>query len=292
MVLSSVTVATDQQSASATCFANCVRGLFPWSYKPTADCHIWDDLDFQLIDGVAITKCLASRVRTCAAQCKQEKSSRPGFFFGFLETWHTRPSAAVIRRAYMLGDFFGAVVEVRPEHASDESKTAWSCHAEFGYVKSKARHALISMCRASQKPFQRPHICCARTLWNLHQVLQSRHFPKSYPPLSTSLEHLGGGIFGTLPVVELPSALWAASGLREEITDEQYDQVVKIQRSLKENRLLQLYGDAENLRVTESLKTLRASSSFIDQLHELLQRLADGSVRIFMGPRQRFHSSG
>ncbi|KAI7443195.1 glycosyltransferase family 4 protein [Hortaea werneckii] len=205
----------------------------------------------------------------------------------------------------MLGDFFGAVVEVRPEHASDESKTvretpisgfdwlklsnvawlhqAWSCHAEFGYVKEQGTTCFdLNVSSITEAIPAASYLLCS------HPV---------EPPSGSSIETLPEIIPAPEYVVGAPRRrnIWdfascgaplcslGCFGLREEITDEQYDQVVKIQRSLKENRLLQLYGDAENLRVTESLKTLRASSSFIDQLHELLQRLADGSVRIFMG---------
>ncbi|KAI7265048.1 glycosyltransferase family 4 protein [Hortaea werneckii] len=205
----------------------------------------------------------------------------------------------------MLGDFFGAVVQVRPEHASDESEAvretpisgfdwlklsnvawlqqAWSSHAEFGYAEEQG-----STCFDLNVSSIIKAIPAASRLLCLHSVQ-----PSSDPSIETQLEIIPAPEY----VAGAPKRhnIWefASCGarlcslgcfsLREEITEEQYDQVVKIQRSLKENRLLQLYGDAENLRVAESLKTICASSSFIDQLHQLLQRLADGSVRIFMG---------
>ena len=291
--------------------------LIPIILQADADCQIWDDLDFRLIDGVILQNaCVlsnghrrdffrASRVRTCAAQCKQEKSSRPGFFFGFLETWKTRPSAAVVRRAYMLGDFFGAVVQVRPEQVSDESEAvretpisgfdwlklsnvawlqqAWSSHAEFGYAEEQGTSCFdLNVSSITEA------IPAASHLLSSHPVEPPSSFSiETQPEIIPAPEYVAGApkrhnIWEFASCGARLCSLGCFS-LREEITDEQYDQVVKIQRSLKENRLLQLYGDAENLRVAESLKTICASSSFIDQLHQLLQRLADGSVRIFMG---------
>ncbi|KAI7424007.1 glycosyltransferase family 4 protein [Hortaea werneckii] len=205
----------------------------------------------------------------------------------------------------MLGDFFGAVVQARPEQVSDESEAvretpisgfdwlklsnvawlqqAWSSHAEFGYSEEQG-----TACFDLNVSSIAEAIPAASHLLYSHPV---------EPPSASSVETQPDVVPAPEYVVSAPKRqnIWdfASCGarlcslgcfsLREEITDEQYDQVVKIQRSLKENRLLQLYGDAENLRVAESLKTVCASSSFIDQLHQLLQRLADGSIRIFMG---------
>ncbi|KAI7152996.1 glycosyltransferase family 4 protein [Hortaea werneckii] len=291
--------------------------LIPVILQADADCQIWDDLDFRLIDGVLLQNaCVlpdghrrdffrASRVRICAAQCKQERSSRPGFFFGFLETWSTRPSAAVIRRAYMLGDFFGAVVQVRPEQASDESEAvketpisgfdwlklsnvawlqqAWSSHAEFGHAEERGTTCFDLNLSSIAKAIPAASHLLSSHLVEPASVLSTEEQPEVIP----APEYVVGAPkrpniwdFASCGARLCSSGCFS---LREEITDEQYNQVVKIQRSLKENRLLQLYGDAENLRVAESLKTVCASSSFIDQLHQLLQQLADGSVRIFMG---------
>lgn len=51
-------------------------------------------------------------LRKCLGRCGRQSKARPGFFVGFLELWHVQPSAAVVRRAYKLAEFFGAVIQL------------------------------------------------------------------------------------------------------------------------------------------------------------------------------------
>lgn len=59
----------------------------------------------------------ALALRNTVTKCANERERRPNFFFGMLDLWDVRPSAAVIKRGDKLARHFGAVFSHRPSHA-------------------------------------------------------------------------------------------------------------------------------------------------------------------------------
>ncbi|SPO01406.1 uncharacterized protein DNG_04082 [Cephalotrichum gorgonifer] len=59
----------------------------------------------------------AHPMRTVVTKCAKERERRPGFFFGFLDLWDERPSAAVVKRAEKVAKHFGAVFSHRSARA-------------------------------------------------------------------------------------------------------------------------------------------------------------------------------
>lgn len=59
----------------------------------------------------------ALALRKIVAKCANERERRPNFFFGMLDLWDARPSAAVIKRGDKLARHFGAIFSHRPSHA-------------------------------------------------------------------------------------------------------------------------------------------------------------------------------
>lgn len=286
--------------------------------RADADSHIWDDLNFDLISGILLDNaCVlqtgerrdffqAQRVRQCAARCKYQRSHRPGFFFGFIELWKTISSPAALRRAYKLAGFFEAKVLAMPsedlvgERAPLKEmplsgfdwlkkpdviwlQRAWSKHTHFSFMED-----------AGSTPVQMDLACLRDALPAADRMLSA------YPldPSPAMIEVDSQSPYWTSPPVPItPSRadIWyftscgaelCAGGsfsLREEIVQSQYDAVLTIQRSLKHNRLLRMYSEAENLRVCDSLTVVLHRSSYPDLMTSLLNGLAEHRIRVFAG---------
>jgi hypothetical protein len=58
----------------------------------------------------------SDRFRERMSRCASERVKRPTFFLGFNDVWDTRPTAAVVRRAFKIAEFFGATLSHGPVH--------------------------------------------------------------------------------------------------------------------------------------------------------------------------------
>jgi hypothetical protein len=285
--------------------------------RTDADLHIWDILNFDFLDGILLENaCVlpsgerrdffrASRVRKCAAYCKQQRINRSGFIFGFIEIWRIGPSAATLRRAYKLADFFGAIILAMPDDLLEYGtptkemplsgfdwlkksdvvwlQKAWSSHTEFLLTEESDR-----------TPFHLDVSCMLDALPAADRMLavQSVH---SSPEKSEAASCSPCWIPSSVPDPPSRVDIWhyASCGadlcptgcfsLREEIVKNQHDAVLTIQKSLKHNQLLRTYGEADNLRVRDSLSVLSSRSSYPDFVQNLLQGLANQEIRIFAG---------
>ncbi|KAJ9624030.1 hypothetical protein H2203_005477 [Taxawa tesnikishii (nom. ined.)] len=276
-----------------------------------------EQLHFELIDGLILQNaCLlpngerrdffrAATLRECAARAKTQRKTRPGFFLGFLELWDIRPSSATLRRAYKLADFYGAVIEARPRLVSADHKPrkgmplsafdflkkadavwlqkTWSTHVNFSLTSDddeQAHHVEMDLlCDA---------IPSADRLLALYPLPDALSALKSDNPSTVeSPDYISGAPrrsdLWSVSSCGSPLCPYGSFALREEITSEQYSQILNIQRCLRDRKMLQVFGDAENLRVTNSLKALVEISAHGDLLRLLLRDLAAGRVRIYKG---------
>jgi hypothetical protein len=285
--------------------------------RTDADSSIWKNLDFGFLDGILLENaCIlpsgerrdffrASRVRECAAYCKQQRIDRPDFFFGFIEVWRIDPSAATLRRAYKLADFFGAIVLATPaDLLSNRAPTqemplsgfdwlkkpdvvwlqkAWTSHTKFLLTEEPdhtpfhigASSMLEALPAADRMLAIQPVHPNAETL--AVASYSPRWVPPSVPnpPSRVDIWH-----FASCGTKLCPTGCFS---LRQEIVQSQHDAVLTIQKSLKHNQLLRTYGEADNLRVRDSLSMLRSCSSYPDFVQNLLQGLANQEIRIFAG---------
>jgi len=115
------------------------------------DAHVLDQINLGLVGGLIFTNATimpdgerrdffrAARLREGIARCSRQLKARPGFFTGFLELWDVRPSAATVRRASKLAEFFGAILEVRAREQlmrSQESESLEAlCLSGFDWLK-------------------------------------------------------------------------------------------------------------------------------------------------------------
>ncbi|KUI69718.1 hypothetical protein VM1G_05039 [Cytospora mali] len=81
----------------------------------------------------------STALRDVMAKCADQRLERPTFFVGFLDRWHTRPSAAVVRRSQKLSSHFAAVLEhgpvtspISPENTPTEMPSSLSA---FEYLR-------------------------------------------------------------------------------------------------------------------------------------------------------------
>jgi hypothetical protein len=285
----------------------------PVVLRANADSHIWDGLDFDLVDGLLLENASvlpsgesrdyyrASRVRACAAHCKRQRSIRPGFFFGFVELWQICPSAAALRRAYKLADFFGASVLAMPlETPSDDGKRlkemplsgfdwlknsdlvwlqkVWSTHSSFSFTEEPGK-----------VPFQMDLSCMLDALPAVDRMLSlqpvtldsASYTPRGIPTATSDMPSRVDIWHFASCGAELCAA--GCYGLQDEIVQSQYDAVLTIQRSLKHNQLLRMYSEADNLRVRDSFGMQFGKSSYPELAQSLLKGLADQKIRIFAG---------
>lgn len=123
------------------------------------DAPVFDQINLELVGGMIFTNaCILpsglrrdyfrqARMREGVARCSRQVKARSGFFIGFLEIWDIQPSAATVRRASKLAEFFGAVLEVRPRRSLARSQQSRSreemCLSGFDWLK---RLEIIEVC--------------------------------------------------------------------------------------------------------------------------------------------------
>lgn len=293
------------------------RALVPVVLLADANLPTLDSLDFSRVDGLVLRNAnilpngkrrdffRAARLRDCMARCKRQRNTRPGFFVGFLELWDVRPSAAVLRRAYKLSDFFGAAIEARPIGRSPNHKTTketcltgydWLKKSEVVWLqKTWMEHSVFSIAsKQDENTFQLDVPGLLDVIPSADRLLALHPVPKDVSliheqnsPLVQNLDY-AAEVPGREDIWQFSScgALLCSLGcfsLREEIMLGQYNQVLTIQRSLKERSMLQLYGDVEILRVASSLKRLQGQTSYPDLLRQLLDGLGSRLVCVYKG---------
>ncbi|KAF2423713.1 hypothetical protein EJ08DRAFT_595586 [Tothia fuscella] len=107
-----------------------LRTCHTWKIEVIVMCRpddaILEWVDFSIIAGLILENATilpnghrrdffrAERVRELMAQCAEKRIERPSFFVGFYDLWHTRPTAAVVRRAFKVAEYYGATLEHLP----------------------------------------------------------------------------------------------------------------------------------------------------------------------------------
>ncbi|KAH6612969.1 hypothetical protein C7974DRAFT_428732 [Boeremia exigua] len=219
--------------------------------------------------------------------------------------WKIDPSAATLRRAYKLADFFGAIILAMPDDLLNNEarikeiplsgfdslknsdvvwlQKAWSSHTKFLLDEKSDRfppHVDLS-CILGALPAA-DQILAAQPVQSRPEMSEAASnspswVPSSFqdPPPRIDIWH-----FASCGAKLCPTGCFS---LREEIVQSQHDAVLSMQKSLKHNQLLRTYGDAENLRVHDSLAVLCGRSAYPDLVKDLLKGLANQRIRIFAG---------
>jgi hypothetical protein len=76
----------------------------------------------------------SDRLRAVMDKCASARVERPSFFLGFNDLWEMRPTAAVVRRAFKLAEFFGATLTHGPVNRIGSHEVPISLSG-FDYLK-------------------------------------------------------------------------------------------------------------------------------------------------------------
>jgi hypothetical protein len=87
-----------------------------------------------LVDGQRRGFFQSDGLRSIMDRCAHERVERPSFFLGFNDLWETRPTAAVVRRAFKIAEFFGATLTHGPLNRTTTEKFPISMSG-FDYLK-------------------------------------------------------------------------------------------------------------------------------------------------------------
>lgn len=110
------------------------------------DAEILRSIDFDMLFGVILENSTillngerrdffrSDRLRGVMSRCAEVRVERPTFFLGFHDLWETRPTAAVVRRAFKLAEFFGATLTHGPLGQQRHTKFPISMSG-FDYLK-------------------------------------------------------------------------------------------------------------------------------------------------------------
>ncbi|KAF2157779.1 glycosyltransferase family 4 protein [Myriangium duriaei CBS 260.36] len=290
----------------------------PVIFMAESDAYLLDSLHFGLLDGVILQNAhvlrngkrrdffRAARLRDQIARIKRQQNTRPEFFFGFLELWNQQPSASVLRRAYKLADFFGAVIEARPASVDVPGRLKkemplsgfdylkkmdvvwcqkqWSQEASFDFTQTKDADHVVGL-DASK----------------INDIIPSADRLLASRPLPVDL--WSGSDRGSLEVSALDysrmaprlSDFWNTSScganlcplgsfnLREEVVREQYDEILKTQRHLKELNMLHQLSVVELSASLDALAKISQLTSHPVILQDLREGLKLGNIRVFKG---------
>ncbi|GAM86496.1 hypothetical protein ANO11243_045100 [Dothideomycetidae sp. 11243] len=276
----------------------------PVIFMAESDAYLLDSLHFGLLDGVILQNAhvlrngkrrdyfKAARLRDQIARIKRQQTTRPQFFFGFLELWNQQPSAATLRRAYKLADFFGAVVEARPLSTDQPGRKKKEMPLSgFDYLKKTD----VVWC---QKQWTQEASFDFTQTKDADQVVDRLMATKPLP-----LDMWSGSDRGTVEVSSLDynrmvpriSDFWSTSScgaqlcrlgcfsLREEVVREHYDEIIRTQRHLKELNMLHQVSVVELSAALDALKRITRSTSHPVILEELRDGLRLGSIQVFKG---------
>ncbi|KAI5203258.1 hypothetical protein E4T38_05187, partial [Aureobasidium subglaciale] len=278
------------------------------------DLTIIDSLHFGLVDGLVIQNASvladgqhrdffrAVQVRECVARCKRQMKHRPEFLMGFLEIWTIKPTAATLRRAYKLADFFGAVIQAQAisQHNTRTEMSLsgfdWLKRPEIVYLQKcwTQNPATIPRPEAETDNFHFDTQKLSEILGPAESLLAL--CPLSSDLLSVSDEKLESSSSPDYTIDALRrDSIWDETScgaplcetgcynLRDEITQEQFDRILQTQRSLKHLQMLHIYADIEIMSISKVLSVTLQNSSHTDLLQKFLDHLTRGQVRIFKG---------
>ncbi|THX33102.1 hypothetical protein D6D10_07915 [Aureobasidium pullulans] len=279
-----------------------------------SDLRLLESIHFGLMDGLIVQNASvlpdgqrrdffrAVQVRECVARCKRQMKLCPEFFMGFLEMWTVRPSAATLRRAFKLADFFGAVIQAQA--TSQHNTRTDMCLSGFDWLK---RPEIVYLQKCWIENPATKEVSSLDTgsnhldIQKLSEVLGPAETLLATAPLPPDLllvkdEHLET-VFSPDYITDAPrrDSIWdvASCGvplcelgcfyLRDQITMEHYDRILQTQRGLKELRMLQVYADIEIMSLSKTMSTALKHSSQPKLLQGMLDYLTKGRLRIYKG---------
>ncbi|GAB7344908.1 hypothetical protein MBLNU457_3344t2 [Dothideomycetes sp. NU457] len=299
------------------------------------DLPVLDEIDLSLTNGIIVKNAAvlstgkrrdffrADRVRDLAARSKRQRKFRSDFLFAFLEMYDTLPSAATLRRAYKLADFFGAIITARPRCVDTESPPVTQmCLSGFDWLKKTdvvwlqkqwsteasigSSHTVGSVKGAISLALDKleavlpgsSHLLASHPLPLDLQAIRREPYTQSKTPDCRSPQNLSSSIWNsTISGDQIcPVGCFA---LRDTISYHEYTEIVKNQRHLKELGMLHSCSAGELLNISSSIKKIAGRTAYESLVTELCTGLQEGRIQVHRGldsgftlPDDRGHAWG
>lgn len=289
------------------------------------DCKLLVSANFKYLSGIIVENaCMLEdgtrrdyfrsvALRDAMAKCADQRLERPNFFVGFLERWHTRPSAAVVRRSQKLADHFGAAWEhgraPSPTNPSNEyqGKLPLSLSA-FEYLRRAETSELQSSWMQRKRETHVGHgrrdsveKVASLPFGELQQLIPNIDELLMPLPLSDDLQSLRS----ERPVKITPPDYVPYAPIREEFWDftsqgdeislygcvpllseptaAQYDAILDTQIHLRTLKMLQRASEAEVTKLIEAYSQYPQASKYYSLVQSLVTGLKTQRVFIYKG---------
>ena len=300
-----------------------------------ADAKVLDGIDLSLSDGIVICNAnvlpngqrrdffRASRVRDLAARAKRQRSYRPDFLFAFVELYDVQPSAATLRRAYKLADFFGALISARPRIIDVSSLCPsqmplsgfdWLKRSEMVWLQNRwSRAGSVALGHKGNAGSEIQHLDLAALDSAIPGATNLLRPQMLVSPIKPPAQYASqeGTVRAGLAFASEQSDIWnrtmsdeelhpmGSFCLRDELFKEQYEQLIQTQRRLKDLGMLHTYTAGEQLNLSSSLKKISTTTSHASLLSAVCNGLQTGAIQVYRGldsgltlPDNRGHAWG
>ncbi|PSR81532.1 hypothetical protein BD289DRAFT_462063 [Coniella lustricola] len=252
-------------------------------------------------------------LRDAMAKCADQRLERPNFFIGFLDRWHTRPSAAVVRRSQKLADHFAAALEhgrmpsPNQLHGEFQGKLPLSLSA-FEYLRKTETSELQS---AWMQRKRQTHVSNGRResvekvaslpFGDLQQLIPNIDELLLPLPLSDELQSLRSERPVKItppdyvPYAPIREEFWDYTSQGDEIspygcvpllsepTQAQYDAILDTQIHLRTLKMLQRASEAEVTKLIEAFNQYPQTSKYHSLVQSLVAGLKSQRVYIYKG---------
>lgn len=251
-------------------------------------------------------------LRDAMAKCADQRLERPNFFVGFYDRWHTRPSAAVVRRSQKLAAHFAAAFEHnelptllegnvvptkqpaslsafeflrKPETA--ELQSSWMQRKRITHVGNGRRDSIE---KVASLPFGE----LQTLIPNIDELLKPMSLPedlqllrterpiKVSPPDYVSYAPTREDFWERTSQGEQIS-LYGCVPLLSEPTTAQHEAVLDTQIHLRTLKMLQRMSDAEVTKLIEALAQFPKVSKLYPLIQSLINGLKGQKVFIYKG---------
>ncbi|KAE9969605.1 hypothetical protein EG328_006786 [Venturia inaequalis] len=290
------------------------------------DAEILRSIDFDMLFGVILENSTilingerrdffrSDRMRGIMSRCAEVRVERPTFFLGFHDLWETRPSAAVVRRAFKLAEFFGATLTHGPFGQQRLTKFPISMSG-FDYLKGnqivdlqKAWVNESSQVQLNEDPVLSNTVPLSidklkRYIPLVERLLEPMGLPED---LETKFEE---SVITTLPPAVLSRApgrrnFWNLSSdgeilsplgcypLNRPISRTQYDAILESQEHLKTLNMLHQLDEVEVLKLTDRLRTILDNTKHRHLVDSLVLGLTFGHITVYTALDSAFSVPG
>ncbi|QDS72759.1 hypothetical protein FKW77_004222 [Venturia effusa] len=290
------------------------------------DAEILRSIDFDMLFGIILESSTilpngerrdffrSDRLRGVMSRCADVRVERPTFFLGFHDLWETRPTAAVVRRAFKLAEFFGATLTHGPFGQQRHTKFPISMSG-FDYLKGNDIVDLQKAWVNESSPVQINEDSFSSNVARLPTDKLKRYVPlveRLLEPMALP-EHLEAKfeepVIKTLPPAVLSRApgrrnFWNFSSdgetlsplgcypLNRPISRTQYDAILESQEHLKALNMLHKLDDVEVLKLTDRLRTILDSTKHRHLVDSLVQGLTFGHIIVYTALDSAFNVPG